>query len=90
MKLIVTTPDGGVSEWLVPSDGSCVLVPDDPDNRTQAERNADNAIAAQRLRRVEAHLQQLSAALDGIPGTSKVLVAPLLAKLDEALEARVE
>lgn len=65
------------------------VVPVDPENRTQAERNAQNALDAARLARVEAHLGQLRAALAGLPGTSKVLVEPVLAKLDEALEARV-
>lgn len=64
-----------------------VVEPVDPDNRTQAERNAQNALDAARLARVEAHLGQLCAALAGLPSTSKVLVEPVLAKLNEALEA---
>lgn len=89
MNLTVTYAEQDSRDRFIVGVVDVVIEPADPDKRTQAERNAQNALDAARLARVEAHLGQLRGALAGLPGTSKVLVEPVLAKLDEALEARV-
>lgn len=64
----------------------------DPDNRTQAERNADNAIKAARLARVEAELNDALGKLSAIEekGGMRVSTSSLRTVLERCLAAPIE